>query len=296
MRALLMLALLGFCVSTASAQSNNPDVARDRAAILREAQAREVQLRELQARAAEQAAKARMEAEQQRRFAQEQQLQAEKARAVAERELQKAREAMESQKARAREQQITLEVLLVDIRLPVKDGEAAESAITLEGGSKKLESQLLALEKAGHVTRIKRVKLVSFPGLPARVQHGQQVPVASGQMTSGRGTPIRSYRDMSVGLLVQATAQLEKSDVLVEVELEESRLQSVKAEEKEGANTPPAGVETTSVNSTVRLHPQQPHLLSSLITRSEGMVTQQMVIVTATIAPPTASHDHGHDQ
>jgi type II secretory pathway component GspD/PulD (secretin) len=167
---------------------------------------------------------------------------------------------------------VTIEAVIADLA----DG-AADEAITPDS--------LMALEKAGKVQSLSRIRLATIENQRAQFQFGERVPVVTGQTRfGGRGDPAASIAMENVGTVLEVIPSVEADgSILMQLTLEISRLLPSPPGEAPGeAATPmPPRSVTVSSKTTVRLKPGQPAIVAGQQTSGGKEPVQTWIVLTA---------------
>ena len=142
---------------------------------------------------------------------------------------------------------VMLELLLADVAGPFENPTAAK---------------ILELEQEGRLSGAARIRLTALENQPAFTQFSERAPRVIGRTNTGLTiTPI--YNDVNVGTIVQATMRLESDGAaLVQVYVQKSAVE--KAPNAEAGGVPePQPVSMVTAQSTVRVAPGEPVLIST---------------------------------
>jgi type II secretory pathway component GspD/PulD (secretin) len=141
-------------------------------------------------------------------------------------------------------------------------------------------TEVLDMERRGKLVSNARVRLLSLENQPAFAQFGEMAARVVGRTTTGLAvTPI--YNSVNVGTMLQATSRVEPDGtLLVQVSLEKSAL--VRSQDAPERREPEA-VTRMHTQSTIRLKPGEPTVLSAGPTNGEDAASQTWILVTGTV-------------
>jgi len=186
-------------------------------------------------------------------------------------------------------------------QLPPTAGKMVAFEIIIADVNEPLESptpaKIFDLEKSGKLNRLARVQLASLEQQSAMVQFRELTPRVTGRTTTGRGgfggagappgvqsTPI--YNDINLGTLIQVTARVEEDDsIVMQLMVEQS---GIAGGADAGAfdpnsNDPPKGIQTLTSQSTVRLKPGEPQIISGRQVAAGKEANKTWIVVTANL-------------
>jgi len=143
---------------------------------------------------------------------------------------------------------------------------------------------LAALEKAGKVQSLTRIRLPTIENQQAQFQFGERVPVVTGQTRfGGRGEATASISMEKVGTILEVIPSVEADgSILVQLTLEKSRLvpqPKVEAPGEAATPLPPRSV-TVSSKTTIRLKAGKPAVVAGQ--QADGKESSQTwILLTA---------------
>jgi hypothetical protein len=155
-------------------------------------------------------------------------------------------------------------------------------------------AKILDLEKTGKLNYLARVQLASLENQQAHVQFGERTSRVIGRtMTGGRGfapggapgpqsTPI--YNDINLGTVVQVTARVEDDgSVVTQLMVERSGIAggADAAAFDPNSNDPPKTIQTLTTQTTVRLKPGEPQVVSGRQVSMGKEANKTWIVVTA---------------
>lgn len=157
----------------------------------------------------------------------------------------------------------------------------AEIAAITEG---KLDSVLADLKKSGRLKNVLRPHIVAAENNVGHIQIGAQQAVRSGTTTSRTGGRMSSFSFQNVGTIIEITARSEGGkDVIAEVNFEDSHVTDV----EEGEDSPPPGISTTSIQSTVRgKHGQYVALAGAIKQKGSEKPLQMLLLIRPSVITP----------
>lgn len=171
---------------------------------------------------------------------------------------------------------VTLEVVVADLA----EGAAAPPTA----------AAILEMEKAGKLSGFARFRLTALEDQQASVQFGERVPLQSGRVFRGGGDAQNSYTYVQVGTLVSAVSRVESDGAVVtQLKLERSGVAPQKPGEAADPNafTPQVTV-TLNVQTTVRVKPGEPLVVSGRQLSSVKEAAQTWVVLTASASAAPA--------
>jgi hypothetical protein len=162
-------------------------------------------------------------------------------------------------------------------------------------------------EKQGKVSRATRLRLTTLSNQVAMAQFGERAAVSTGRQSfpggrefqgggRGSGNMAETFAYQNVGTMVQVTPRVEGNKVLVQCDVEQSRLVpkagKTPVASDPGAPAPssfqPDSIETITAKSVVQMKSGETVLLTSREHRSGAEASRTYILVTATVA------DDGH--
>lgn len=150
-------------------------------------------------------------------------------------------------------------------------------AETKEAVPQPVASELLEMERNGKLKSSARVRLLLLENQPAFAQFGELASKVSGHAMTGQKT-VPIYTTMSVGTMVQATGRIEEDGtVLMQIYVEKSGL--VPSDEPLETRVPES-VTRLLAQSTVRLKPGEPAVLSGGPTGGSDEKSQNWIVVS----------------
>lgn len=169
----------------------------------------------------------------------------------------------------------------------------SEGLSAWEGGPRAIETQIAELRKQGELTRLQSARLTTLDQNLASLQFGERTPVIEGvNRFAGRGnsSPTVRVRYEDVGTMISLTPRTTATGhIVVDLKCERSQLAKPPKADQETSDVNslpiPLGVETSSVQSTVRLDDGGSVVLGGMIvqgTRREGTT---LVVLAGKINP-----------
>jgi type II secretory pathway component GspD/PulD (secretin) len=194
---------------------------------------------------------------------------------------------------------VSIEVLLAD--MPIADQGGDDEAGTVI-------ARVREAEKQGKLPRATRLRLTTLSNQVAMAQFGERAAVATGRASfggrefpgggRGSGNMAESFTYQHVGTMVQVTPRVEGNKVLIQCDVEQSRLVPKAGKTPAVAGDPgapapsgsfqPDSIETITAKSVVQMKSGETVLLTSREHRSGDEASRTYILVTATVA------DDGH--
>jgi hypothetical protein len=204
----------------------------------------------------------------------------------------------QEEKPEAANRLIAIEVLVADLVIPDKEAndEPADAVV----------SRIRESEKQGKLSRVTRLRLTTLSEQQAMAQFGERAPVATGRSSfsggggrefagggRGGGNVTESFAYHNVGTIVQITPRADGDKVIMECNVEQSRLvpkAGPRPTAPGGTDAPPPAasfvpesIETITARSTVQMKSGQTVLLTSRQQQSGEEGLRTYILVTGTI-------------
>jgi type II secretory pathway component HofQ len=164
----------------------------------------------------------------------------------------------------------------------VEGGKPAESARPKEKSSPAKDEPLRLTRRPDKMETTAHVRLMTLDNQPAFVQMGSRVPRVSSMSVSATGNETRSTTMDNVGLIVGITPRIDpEGTVVMQIDVEQGQV----GPESEGIPITVAGgklirsprMETTTIQTTVRIHDAQTMILGSIA--QKGKSDKELVII-----------------
>jgi hypothetical protein len=184
---------------------------------------------------------------------------------------------------------VAIEVLIADLVVadePEQD-EAVDAAV----------ARVRDAEKQGKLSRVTRLRLTTLSDQQAMAQFGERAAVSTGRASfpggrGGSGNITESFAYQNVGTLAQVTPRVEGNKVIMDCNVEQSRLVPKGGAKPTVGNQPgapepsafhPDSIETITAKSVVQMQSGQTVLLTSRQQHSGSERLRTYILVTGTI-------------
>ena len=149
---------------------------------------------------------------------------------------------------------IGIELQIIDIQR----GTADEHTVGLSGPSEEVAARVRELESTGQIVRIDRFGLTTLEDQKAVLQAGKTMAVPTGRSNFGRGGPAQmSYQQENFGTQISAVAKVDGDVIVIELEVEKSRLASPADQFAGEGDVVPLGTETFTSQVAARIRSGQ---------------------------------------
>lgn len=186
---------------------------------------------------------------------------------------------------------VQLEIVLATAAVPSEGAAAAERP-----AGKAMLEQIEAWSKAGKLTHLTRIKVLTLEQNSAEFQFSEVVPLITGRTVfpGGRGgNPMvqqPTFTREEAGTLISATPRVEESGtILVFLKVEQSRFETQPAQpqaEGEKDFPLPPSKEMQTCQTTVRIEDGVPEVVGGFATSAGRAATQSVVVLTAHVRQP----------
>lgn len=198
-----------------------------------------------------------------------------------------------SRNARKPARPIDVAAGMVEIEVQIVEttaGSQQDKQLGFAGSTDETLARVRELERQGKLDVVNRIRLATLDQQPAFVQVGERRPVVTAWHSTGRPSDSRAVNSMTyqnVGTILGVTPRIAGSDVIMELDIEKSRLDDTRSagarQDDDTAFVPPRIV-TANCQTTIRVAGGKTVIVGGMQTQSDDDTSAFLVLATARIA------------